>query len=102
MKKISFCFMTACLSLTFNLNELKAINNSPIIQSTVGSEEAQRTINRLEEIRVTDKSTFNIHKKKRLQKEVRSISESLKQSNPVIIISGGALLLIIVLLIILL
>ena len=102
MKKILVCLMATGLSLTFMPNEVKGINNSSAV-STLGSDEAKRLVNRLEEIHSTTKSKkLNPGEKRICRHEVLAISDRFKQNGPVIYISGGALILIIVLLIILL
>lgn len=92
--------MATALSLTFVPKEMKAVINSTTIHA-LDSYEAQRLVNRLQEIKTLSKSKLTSPQKRKLRQEVLSISERLK-SGPVIYISGGALILIIILLIILL
>lgn len=101
MRKIFFCFMATALSLTFVTKEMKALTNPSSIHA-MDSFEAQWLVNRLQEIKTLSKSKLLSPEKKRLRKEVLSISKRFKQTGPVIYISGGALILIIILLIILL
>lgn len=101
MKKILFCFMAIALSLTFVPKEMKAVINSTSIH-TLDSYEAQRLVNRLQEIKTLSRSKLTSPQKRKLRKEVLSISERFKQTGTVVYISGGTLILIIVLLIILL
>ncbi len=93
--------MATALSLTFVPKEVTAVTNSSTIHA-MDSYEAQRLVNRLQEIKTLSKSKLTSPQKRKLRQEVRSISERFKQSGPVIYISGGALILIIILLIILL
>ena len=102
MKKIIFCLLTACLSITFIPNELKAAPGPVKTQSSSQSAEAKVLINRLEEIKSIDKSTLNKNDKKLLRKEVRSIDSRLRALSGGIYISVGAVILILILLIILL
>jgi len=101
MKKLILSVTTACLLLTFAPNEVKANPDSPKTEkSTTESAQAQKLINRLEEIKTMDKSTLSRDEKKELRKEVRSTEKSLREIGGGIYISVGAAILIIVLLII--
>lgn len=102
MKKIFFYVMITCLSLAISLNELNASTNSSKIENSLNSFEAQRLVNRLEEIKSMDKTKMNRPEKKKLRTEVLSIARRLEHPGPIIFISGGTLLLIIILLLILL
>src|ERR1035437_2792208 len=101
MKKIIFCLLTACLSLTFIPNELQAAPGPVKTQSSSQSAEAKVLINRLEEIKSMDKSSLARSDKSALRKEVRSIDSRLRELSGGIYISVGALILILILLIIL-
>jgi hypothetical protein len=68
---------------------------------TIDALEAQKLINRLEEIKAMDKSSMTRSEKKDLKKEVKAIQKRLDSSGGVYL-SVGAVILIIVLLIILL
>jgi hypothetical protein len=68
---------------------------------TIDAIEAQKLINRLEEIKSMDKSSMTRSQKKELKKEVKAIQKRLDSSGGVYL-SVGAVILIIVLLIILL
>jgi hypothetical protein len=68
---------------------------------TIDAIEAQKLINRLEEIKAMDKSSMTRNQKKELKKEVKAIQKRLDSSGGVYL-SVGAVILIIVLLIILL
>jgi hypothetical protein len=68
---------------------------------TIDAMEAQKLINRLEEIKAMDKSSMTRSQKKELKKEVKAIQKRLDSSGGVYL-SVGAVILIIVLLIILL
>ena len=101
MKKLIFCTLAICLSITFIPNELKAAPDSLRTQSTSQSAEAQVLINRLEEIKTIDKSTLSRSDKRALRKEVKSIDNKLHAMGGGIYISVGALIIILLLLIIL-
>lgn len=62
--------------------------------------EAQRLINRLEEIKAMDKTNMPRSQKKALRAEVKATQKKLKDSSGGIYLSAGAVILIIVLLII--
>ncbi|MBA3705173.1 MAG: hypothetical protein H0W84_04555 [Bacteroidetes bacterium] len=98
MKKITFCLMMACLSLTFNPNELKA--NPDSLKTVQNSSEAKALLSRLETFKAMDKSDLSWKEKRELRKEVKSIDQQLRAIGGGIYISVGALLIIIILLII--
>ena len=102
MKKIIFSLVTVCLSITFIPNKLKAASDPVKTQNLSQSAEAEVLINRLEEIRSMDKSTFSKCDKKVLQKEVKLIDGRLHAVGGGIYISVGAAILILILVIILL
>ena len=103
MKKLILSIATACVVLTFTPNEVKATPDSPKTEkSAAESAQAQKLINRLEEIKAMDKSTLSRDEKKELRKEVRSTERSLSEIGGGVYISVGAAILIIILLIILL
>ena len=79
------------------------VNNSRLTNgsATMDAAEAQKLINRLEEIKSMDKSSMTRTEKKALRKEVKAIQKSMDSSGGVYL-SVGAVILIIVLLIILL
>ena len=105
MKKITFCLMTACLSLMFHpldssaatIGETSSLVSSKHTEAT----EAKVLLLRLNEINAMDKSTLNPSEKKSLRIEVRSIQHKLNAIGGGIYISVGALIIIILLLIIL-
>lgn len=68
---------------------------------TIDAAEAQKLINRLEEIKAKDKSSMTRSEKRALRKEVKAIQKAM-DSNGGVYLSVGAVILIIVLLIILL
>lgn len=91
--------MTACLSMTFVPNELKAASDSLKTQSSNQAAQAEMLINRLEELKSIDRSTLSRTERKALRKEVRSIDKELRGFSGGIYLSVGAIILILVLLV---
>lgn len=85
------------------VSQAKDLNNSRLTNgsATMDAAEAQKLVNRLEEIKSMDKSSMTRTEKKALRKEVKAIQKSMDSSGGVYL-SVGAVILIIVLLIILL
>jgi len=69
-------------------------------ESSNAASEAQRLINRLEEIKAMDKTNMPRNQKRALRAEVKATQKKLKDSGGGIYLSAGAVILIIVLLII--
>ena len=105
MKKIAFCFMATCLSLTFYplpSNAASTTASSSIVMSK--SEEtakAKALLTRLDEIYKMDKSNLKSSDKKNLRKEVLSIRQELRPISGGIYISAGAIIIILLLILIL-
>lgn len=105
MKKIVFCLMATCLSLTIlplQSNAATPAASSLAASKPVESAEAKVLLLRLNEINAMDKSNLKSSDKKNLRVEVRSIKHQLREIGGGVYISVGALLLIILLLVILL
>ena len=106
MKKIVFCLMVACLTLTVLPFQSKA-DNAPVATTMVDPKPAEsaeiKTLElRLNEINSMDKTKLKASEKKALRKEVRSIEKKLKAIGSGVYLSGAAVILIIILLIVLL
>src|SRR4051812_14387718 len=102
MKKFILSIATSCLLALVVPQETKAITPDPVrTENTVPSEEAQKLINRLEEINAIDKSSLSRDEKKALRHEVREIKHSLRDIGGGVYISVGTLILILILIAIL-
>ena len=104
MKKIVFCLMASCLSLTFIPLQLNATSAEPI---SVPAEpaipaEAKALLLRLDGIKAKDLSKLEASEKKELREEVKSIKHELRSLGGGVYLSAGAIILIVILLIILL
>jgi hypothetical protein len=105
MKKLTLCFMTAILSLTFSPTQLKA--GTETTTSIAGAEksneatEANVLLRRLDKINAMDKSMLSSAEKRGLRKEVRSIKDQLKALGGGVYLSVGAIIIILLLIIIL-
>lgn len=95
--------MAAFLSFTFIPTETQAASAKTEIAATSASDaaHAQVLLNRVEEIRMMNKTNLSPTEKKELRKELRSIREQLKDISGGVYISAGALIVILILLIIL-
>jgi predicted transglutaminase-like cysteine proteinase len=106
MKKIVFCLLATCLSLTFlplQSNAATTAEPSSMTATTpAGSAEAKTLELRLNEIKAMDKSKLTPSDKKNLRKEVKSINHKLRAISGGIYLSVGAVILIVILLIVLL
>ena len=105
MKKITFCLMAACLSLTFHPLRSNAENTpSTLVVSkpSTSQEEVNTMVVRLNEINDMDKSNLKSLDKRTLRREVRSIKQKLSETHGGVYISVGGLIIIVLLLIILL
>ena len=109
MKKIVFCLMVTCASLTFMPLQLNAATTEPItslpapvpIEPAIPAE-AKPLLLRLDEIKAMDMSKLKSSEKKNLRKEIKSINRELRTLGGGVYLSAGALILIVILLIILL
>ena len=106
MKKIVFCLLATCLSLTFLPLQSNAVTtaepSSLVATKPAESSEAKTLELRLNVIKAMDKSTLAPSDKKNLRKEVKSINHKLREISGGVYLSVGAVLLIALLLIILL
>lgn len=105
MKKSILCLMTVFLSFTFIPAQLKA-ETEPVSSSMPSSNPAETAkakvlLNRLNEIKLMDKSKLNSSEKKQLRKEVRSTKKQLREMGGGIYLSVGAIIIIILLLVLL-
>jgi hypothetical protein len=106
MKKIIFCLMVACLSITL----LPLVSNAETTSAPATlvdpkpaeSAEVKTLELRLNEINSMDKTKLKAAEKKDLRKEVKSIKHSLKALGGGVYLSGAAVILIVILLIVLL
>lgn len=103
MKKITVGLMAAVLSFTFIPAETQAAGAKTEMAAGTTSDAARATVllNRVEEIRVMNKTNLSPAEKNDLRKELRSIREQLKDIGGGVYISAGALIVILILLIIL-
>lgn len=105
MKKISLYVMMTVLSLSILPTTMNAKEKAPTAITANTKEvpaEVKIMINRLEEIKVMDKSSMTRVEKKELRKEVRTIKANLRSSNSGVYLSVGAIIIIVLLLILLL
>jgi hypothetical protein len=106
MKKIVFCLMVACLTLTVFPFQSKAENvpapSAMVDPKPAESAEVKALELRLNAINSMDKTKMKASEKKALRKEVRSIDKKMRELGGVVYISGAAVVLIIILLIVLL
>ena len=106
MKKIVFCLMVACLSLTV-LPFTSQAENAPVTTAMANPKPAEsaeiKTLElRLNEINSMDKTKLKASEKKALRKEVRSIEKNMKALGGGVYLSAAAVILIVILLIVLL
>lgn len=101
MKKITVALMAAVLSFTFIPAETQAASAKTEIAVNADAAKAQVLLNRVEEIRLMNKTNLSPAEKKEMRKELRSIREQLKDLSGGVYISAGALIVILILLIIL-
>lgn len=108
MKKIVFCLMASCFSLTFIPLQLNATTAEPTsVPAQKPAEpaipaEAKTLLLRLDEIKAKDMSKLTVTEKKKLRKEVKSIKYELRNIGGGVYLSVGAIILIVILLIVLL
>lgn len=106
MKKLTLLFLTACLLFAMAPIQMNAATNSTtattIKAKPNASDEAKVLIDRLNEIKTTDKSNMTAGERKELRQEVRSLKSELKGIGGGVYLSVGAILIIALLLILLL
>lgn len=106
MKKIVFCLMATCLSMTFLPLQSNAATiaepSSMAATKPAPAAEAKTLELRLNEIYAMDKSKLTSSDKKSLRKEVKSINHRLRDISGGVYLSVGAILIIVLVLIILL
>lgn len=106
MKKIVFCLMATCLSLTFLPIQLNAATTEPssslVAPKPAESAEVKALELRLNEINAMDKTKLKSADKKNLRKEVKSINHKLRELSGGVYVSAGLLVLILIVLIVLL
>jgi hypothetical protein len=103
MKKFNLILMLA-MAFTFLSFPLVFAGGKDKIESKPKMPEAEMKIlvDRLEEIKMMDRSMMDRTEKKELRSEVREINEEIKRNGGGVYLSIGALLLVIVLLVLLL
>ena len=79
----------------------KNITRTAVVTSTMDAAEAQKLVNRLEELKAMDKSTMTRTQKRAARNEVKSIQKTMSSGGGVYL-SVGAVILFVILLIILL
>jgi hypothetical protein len=106
MKKLTLLFLTATLLFSFAPLQMKAAikttNATTIKAKPNATDEAKVLIDRLNQIKTTDKSNMTAGEKKELRQEVRSLKSELKGIGGGVYLSVGAILIIALLLILLL
>ena len=107
MKKIAFCLMITCLSLTFVPFQLNGAVSEPAsttslpVPKTNDAAEVKALEVRLNELKEMDKSKMNSSEKKVMRKEVKSIKHRMHEIGGGLYISAGAIIIILLLLLIL-
>jgi hypothetical protein len=103
MKNLFKSAMLIMFILIASVVQSKDLNDARITRSsgTMNAAEAQRLINRLEEIKAMDITTMTKSEKKALRKEVKASQKKIN-SNGGVYLSVGAVIIIILLLILLL
>jgi hypothetical protein len=106
MKKLTFCLMATCLSLTLLPLQLNAATttepSSLAAPKPAESAEVKTMELRLNEIKAMDKSNMKSAEKKNLRKEVKSINHRMRDIGGGVYLSVGAIILIVILLVVLL
>jgi hypothetical protein len=106
MKKLTFCLMATCLSLTLlplQLNAATTIEPSSLAAPKPAESAEVKTMElRLNEIKAMDKSNMKSAEKKNLRKEVKSINHRMRDIGGGVYLSVGAIILIVILLVVLL
>ena len=102
MKRLILLTITLGLLSTFPSSQAMASNPRATTSVPLKSVEVDALLNRLNEIKLMDKSTLSRAEKKALRNEVSSTKAVLRENSSGVYLSGGALILIIILLIVLL
>ena len=106
MKKITIYLMTAVSLLSFvpttSKAEVKTNSKEKIELTAEQAQQAQVMMNRLEEIKIMDKSEMTRVEKKALRKEVKTIKAAMSDLSGGVYLSVGAIIIIVLLLILLL
>jgi len=104
MKKSTYLLMTMVLLLSvFPTGIFASEKTSEIIENPKEIPiEVQAMFNRLDEIKMMDKSKLNTIQKKELRKEIKTIKAELRTTNNGIYLSVGAIIIIVLLLILIL
>lgn len=106
MKKITIYLMTAVSLLSFvpttSKAEVKTNSKEKIELTAEQAQQAQVMMNRLEEIKIMDKSDMTRVEKKALRKEVKTIKAAMSDLSGGVYLSVGAIIIIVLLLILLL
>ena len=102
-KKISTIFLIAFMALAIPMqSNAMNLNDSTIVVENVAASRSAFLINRMNEIKMMDKSTLNSLEKKELRMELKSMRKEMKHAQSGVYISVGAIIIILLLLIILL
>ena len=102
-KKISTVFLIAFMALAIPMqSNAMNLNDSTIVVENVAASRSAFLINRMNEIKMMDKSTLNSLEKKELRMELKSMKKEMKHSQSGVYLSVGAIIIILLLLIILL
>ncbi|HWA34436.1 MAG TPA: hypothetical protein VG737_09920 [Cyclobacteriaceae bacterium] len=97
-KTLNIALLLAFLTIAIPGNSFAPVDDPS--KTEMSSAEAQRLLNRLEEIKAMDKTNMPRSQKRALRAEVKATQKKLKESSGGIYLSAGAVILIIVLLII--
>ncbi len=97
MKKNIFKFIVICFCLTLGSLSVKASDSTSV---AVQTQEVQKMVDRLTEIKEMDKSNLNRTEKKQLHAEVTDIQKKLKTMDGGVYISVGGIIIILLILII--
>jgi len=100
MKRIFFYLIFTCLLSVAVPNNLKAIPDSLTVTASAEKAEVARLTDRLEEIKLMDKSVLTRQERKTLRQEVKAIEQELKTMGGGIYISAGLGVVILLLLLI--
>lgn len=102
-KKITTVFLIAFMALAIPMQtNAMNLNDSTIVVENVAASRSAVLINRMNEIRMMDKSTLSSLEKKELRTELKSMKKEMKHSQNGVYLSIGAIIIIILLLVILL
>mgnify|MGYP001121561133 FL=1 len=104
MKKSTYLLITMVLLLSVSPTGIFASEKASVIIENPKEIpiEVQAMFNRLDEIKMMDKSKLNTIQKKELRKEIKTIKAELRTTNNGIYLSVGAIIIIVLLLILIL